>query len=176
MTAAEKKHAAQEYRTAIKAITALVKTATSDVHGLTSAALVRRQTGTALADLVAELLEEISGALNNIIATLGLSMSYPCLINPRDLAQLTLVDSLLARVADSSRLLALRLVAQLGSRGQQPPRSRTTDCRWTSHGLERRSRRPHFVGIGCILRSDGDTGGTKQEAPSAEAETNTYRV
>ena len=49
-----------------------MKSATSQVKGLSASKLFARQTGDALATLVATLLEEISGALNNIIGTLGL--------------------------------------------------------------------------------------------------------
>ena len=57
----------------MKHITAAVKSAKAQVDALpASAKLARRQTGDALAALVAELLEDISGALNNIIGTLGL--------------------------------------------------------------------------------------------------------
>jgi DNA repair ATPase RecN len=76
-TAHEKKVAAKSYRTNIKAITAAVKAAKKKTDALDPASLSKRQTDTALANLVAELLEEISGALNNIIATLGLSKLWP---------------------------------------------------------------------------------------------------
>lgn len=72
-TAHEKKVAAKSYRTNIRAITAAVKAAKKQTDTLEPAALSKRQTDTALANLVAELLEEVSGALNNVIATLGLS-------------------------------------------------------------------------------------------------------
>lgn len=74
-TTHEKKVAAKSYRTNIKAITAAVKAAKKQTDALEPASLKKRQTDAALAALVAQLLEEISGALNNIIATLGLSMS-----------------------------------------------------------------------------------------------------
>ncbi len=74
-TTHEKNAAAKSYRQNIKAITAAVKAAKKQTDQLepASSAVVKRQTDQALADLVAGLLEEVSGALNNIVATLGLS-------------------------------------------------------------------------------------------------------
>jgi isopropylmalate/homocitrate/citramalate synthase len=69
----EKNVAAKSYRQNIKSITAAVKSAKKQTDKLSPATLAKRQTDTALAELVENLLLEISGALNNIIATLGLS-------------------------------------------------------------------------------------------------------
>jgi hypothetical protein len=68
----EKNVAAKSYRQNIKSITAAVRAAKKQVDTLEPADRKKRQTDDALAALVAELLEEVSGALNNIIATLGL--------------------------------------------------------------------------------------------------------
>jgi len=72
-TKKEKKQAAVSYRTNIKAITAAVKAAKKQVKALETSDVEKRQTSAALAALVAGLIEDISGALNNIIATLGLT-------------------------------------------------------------------------------------------------------
>ncbi|KAK5170900.1 uncharacterized protein LTR77_004044 [Saxophila tyrrhenica] len=72
----QKKAAAKSYRQNIRAITAAVRAAKKETDALEPAAAdakVKRQTDQALADLVAGLLEEVSGALNNIVATLGLT-------------------------------------------------------------------------------------------------------
>lgn len=68
--------AAASFITNVNAITALVTAATAETNLLAPAGSVaRRQTDTALAALVENLLLEISGALNGIVATLGLSKS-----------------------------------------------------------------------------------------------------
>lgn len=70
----EKNVAAKSYRQNIKSITAAVKSAKKQVDTLEPASKrVKRQTDAALATLVSDLLLEISGALNNIIGTLGLT-------------------------------------------------------------------------------------------------------
>ena len=66
--------AAASFITNVNAITALVTAATAQTDLLAPVgSLARRQTDTALAALVENLLLEISGALNGIVATLGLS-------------------------------------------------------------------------------------------------------
>ena len=75
-TAADNATAAASFISNVEAITALVTSATTEVDGLapeTSTKLAKRQTGATLAALVTSLLLEIGGALNGIIATLGLS-------------------------------------------------------------------------------------------------------
>ncbi|GAB7348052.1 hypothetical protein MBLNU459_g6087t1 [Dothideomycetes sp. NU459] len=81
-TAADNATAAIAYQEAVGNITALVQAATTQVDALDSTSLKRssaselasRQvTADALATLVENLLLDISGALNNIIATLGLT-------------------------------------------------------------------------------------------------------
>jgi hypothetical protein len=84
-SAADQSAAAADYRTNVDAITAAVKAATAKTDALSPDSKVRRQTDAALAALIENLLLEVSGALNNIIATLGLS-KYPLLpsINVKD--------------------------------------------------------------------------------------------
>jgi septal ring factor EnvC (AmiA/AmiB activator) len=66
--------AAADYRTNVEAITAAVNAAKEKTDALSpESKLLRRQTDAALAALIENLLLEVSGALNNIIATLGLS-------------------------------------------------------------------------------------------------------
>lgn len=57
----------------MESITSAVNAAQAKVAALPVSKLVRRQTSTALASLVEDLLLEVSGALNNIVSTLGLS-------------------------------------------------------------------------------------------------------
>ena len=76
-TTADNATASAAFTSAITSINTLVVTATSDVKGLSKreTAIVERQaapTGSLPAQL-ALIIEEIGGALNNIIATLGLS-------------------------------------------------------------------------------------------------------
>ena len=68
--------AAASFISNIEAITSAINEAKSEVDDLSSGnstGLLRRQTDTALASLVENLLLEVSGALNNIVGTLGLS-------------------------------------------------------------------------------------------------------
>ncbi|KAK3671047.1 hypothetical protein LTR78_009008 [Recurvomyces mirabilis] len=70
---ADQSAAAASYQSNVEAITAAVNAAKAQTDALSPASKVRRQTDTALAALVENLLLEVSGALNNIIATLGLT-------------------------------------------------------------------------------------------------------
>ncbi|TKA33214.1 hypothetical protein B0A50_00767 [Salinomyces thailandicus] len=75
-SAAQNATAAASFIADIEAITAAVTAATAEIDVLVPAnatKLVRRQTEAALASLVENLLLEISGALNGIIGTLGLT-------------------------------------------------------------------------------------------------------
>jgi len=73
-TAEQNATAAADYRSHVTAITNAVNAAQAKVAQLEPASrLMARQTSTALASLVENLLLDISGALDNIIGTLGLS-------------------------------------------------------------------------------------------------------
>jgi len=72
-SAADNDTAAATFRTNVESITSAVHAAQAKVAALPVSKLVRRQTSTALASLVEDLLLEVSGALNNIISTLGLT-------------------------------------------------------------------------------------------------------
>lgn len=72
-TAAQNSTAAATFRTNVKAITAAVNAAKAKTDALSTSSKVKRQTDAALAALLEGLLTEVSGALNNIVATLGLS-------------------------------------------------------------------------------------------------------
>ncbi|TKA83757.1 hypothetical protein B0A55_00067 [Friedmanniomyces simplex] len=72
-TAAQNATAAASFITNIEAITTAVDAATAQVSLLPAASVARRQTEAALASLVENLLLEVSGALNGIVGTLGLT-------------------------------------------------------------------------------------------------------
>ncbi|KAK1811572.1 hypothetical protein LTR12_014065 [Friedmanniomyces endolithicus] len=72
-TTAQNATAATSFITKIEAITTAVDAATAEVKLLPVASVVRRQTEAALAGLVENLLLEVSGALNGIVGTLGLT-------------------------------------------------------------------------------------------------------
>ncbi len=72
-TTHQKKVAAKTFRENIREITSAVRAAKKQTDALSPASKEKRQTEAALAGLVENLLLEISGALNNIIGTLGLS-------------------------------------------------------------------------------------------------------
>ncbi|GAB1729174.1 hypothetical protein NU195Hw_g6030t1 [Hortaea werneckii] len=101
--------AAASFISNIEAITSAIDEAKSEIDDLSSGnstGLLRRQTDTALASLVENLLLEVSGALNNIVGTLGLTSLLGSL-NPlvSSLSQLLLslkdvVDNLLQVVKD----------------------------------------------------------------------------
>jgi len=107
-SAAEKAAATKKIKANVKKMTHLVTDATSDVKELSSKekrdAIVPRQSATNLANEIVTLLTEISGALNNVLATLGLSsLLGPLgpLVNSLSLLLLALdvvVDQLLALV------------------------------------------------------------------------------
>ena len=106
--------AAAAYISNVESITAAVNAAQAQVAQLSPAAkLMARQTDTALAALVENLLLEVSGALNNIIATLGLSKL------PHKLVLTLVLTNLLISVAAwfsyTSRWFIVRPAAQLGS-------------------------------------------------------------
>ncbi|RMZ02945.1 hypothetical protein D0864_03073 [Hortaea werneckii] len=101
--------AAASFISNVEAITSAINEAKSEIDDLSSGnstGLLRRQTDTALASLVENLLLEVSGALNNIVGTLGLTSLLGSL-NPlvSSLSQLLLslrdvVDNLLQVVKD----------------------------------------------------------------------------
>ncbi|KAI7198683.1 hypothetical protein KC343_g8498 [Hortaea werneckii] len=101
--------AATSFISNIEAITSAINEAKSEIDDLSSGnstGLLRRQTDTVLASLVENLLLEVSGALNNIVGTLGLTSLLGSL-NPlvSSLSQLLLslrdvVDNLLELVKD----------------------------------------------------------------------------
>lgn len=72
-SAADNDTAAATFRTNVESITSAVNAAQAKVAALPVSKLVRRDTSTALASLVEDLFLEISGALNNIVSTLGLT-------------------------------------------------------------------------------------------------------
>jgi len=73
-TTADNTTAGESIKTAIDGINSAVVAATSKVQGLASRSLDKRQTDTTeLATLVEDLLLDIGGALDNVIATLGLT-------------------------------------------------------------------------------------------------------
>ncbi|KAK0259005.1 hypothetical protein LTS09_006293 [Friedmanniomyces endolithicus] len=72
-TTAQNATAATSFITNIESITTAVGAATAEVKLLPVASVVRRQTEAALAGLVENLLLELSGALNRIVGTLGLT-------------------------------------------------------------------------------------------------------
>lgn len=98
----------------MESITSAVHAAQAKVAALPVSKLVRRQTSTALASLVEDLLLEVSGALNNIISTLGLSkhMARKTSINDNaNVITASLLSSLEPLVsALSGLLLALEVV------------------------------------------------------------------
>jgi len=72
-TAAQNATARASLKTDITKMTALVNAAKAKTTALETSAKSKRQTDAALAALLEGLLTEISGALNGIVATLGLS-------------------------------------------------------------------------------------------------------
>jgi len=72
-TAADNATAAATFITNVKAITTAVDLAKVKTDALPLTSIVKRQTDAALAALLEGLLTEVSGALNNIVASLGLS-------------------------------------------------------------------------------------------------------
>ena len=77
-TAADNATAAASIQSAISSITDAVTASTAQVHDLhhgKRSLLERQASANALAGIVTTLLLDISGALNNVIATLGLSKS-----------------------------------------------------------------------------------------------------
>jgi len=113
-SAADNDTAAATFRTNVESITSAVHAAQAKVAALPVSKLVRRQTSTALASLVEDLLLEVSGALNNIISTLGLSkhMARKTSINDNaNVITASLLSSLEPLVsALSGLLLALEVV------------------------------------------------------------------
>ena len=78
-TAAENATAEANIKSAIASINSAIVSANTQVMALSKKSLDKRQDTTELATLVEDLILDISGALNNVIAQFGLSTLSPVL-------------------------------------------------------------------------------------------------